>query len=315
MKAERERVARSKITSKAQTVPRVIRGRSGRPGGILRYRTREGVLIDRWPDATDDPFSEFSEWSGAEDDAAFEDPSQDGLPGDVVVVPFPYADLLAEKRRPAVVVSAQSSRKTLDRSSPWWHYERAVVGADVRVTDLTAAGLNTKCFVRPAVPRWRCMHRFGGVGGWKASERRAGTGTGARSAQPIRRRNADFPGLRDHLFLAGRPACQPAAAPSPSRTSPRARQAEEPVGRDLARGPGDRNSGRTLRPGRHRPARLRHRPLAAQRLRHRRPVRLHPRATIAGSGRYQDPLLRRSSSASPRSSRDRRPGDECSAQG
>jgi antitoxin PrlF len=71
-----EGVARSKITSKAQTVvPRVIRERLGlRPGDTLRYRiVREGVLIDRWPSSGDDPFSEFTEWSGAEDEAAFED--------------------------------------------------------------------------------------------------------------------------------------------------------------------------------------------------------------------------------------------------
>jgi antitoxin PrlF len=70
-----ETVARSKITSKAQTVvPRVIRERLGlRPGDVLRYRiVREGVLIDRWPVAADDPFSEFTEWASAEDDAAFE---------------------------------------------------------------------------------------------------------------------------------------------------------------------------------------------------------------------------------------------------
>lgn len=69
-------VARSKITSKAQTVvPRVIRERLGlRPGDTLRYRiVREGVLIDRWPERADDPFAEFVEWSSCEDEAAFED--------------------------------------------------------------------------------------------------------------------------------------------------------------------------------------------------------------------------------------------------
>jgi hypothetical protein len=31
------------------------------------------VLIDRSPDAGEDPFSEFVEWSSAEDEAAFKD--------------------------------------------------------------------------------------------------------------------------------------------------------------------------------------------------------------------------------------------------
>jgi antitoxin PrlF len=69
-------VARSKITSKSQTVvPRVIRERLGlRPGDTLRYRiVPEGVLIDRWPDVGEDPFTEFVEWSSPEDEAAFKD--------------------------------------------------------------------------------------------------------------------------------------------------------------------------------------------------------------------------------------------------
>ena len=68
-------VATSKLTSKAQTVvPRAIRERLGlRPGDTVRYRiTKTGVLIDKRPDA-DDPFAEFAEWAGVEDEKAFKD--------------------------------------------------------------------------------------------------------------------------------------------------------------------------------------------------------------------------------------------------
>lgn len=66
----------SKLTSKAQTVvPRAIRERLGlRPGDTLRYRiTKAGIVIDRRPDREDDPFVEFTEWAGLEDDEAFKD--------------------------------------------------------------------------------------------------------------------------------------------------------------------------------------------------------------------------------------------------
>ncbi len=69
-------IATSKLTSKAQTVvPRAIRERLGlRPGDTVRYRiTKTGVLIDKRPDAEDDPFVEFVEWAGAEDEEAFKD--------------------------------------------------------------------------------------------------------------------------------------------------------------------------------------------------------------------------------------------------
>lgn len=76
MKPAVRSVATSKLTSKSQTVvPRAIRERLGlRPGDSLRYRiTRSGVVIDRRPDPEDDPFIEFVEWAGAEDEEAFKD--------------------------------------------------------------------------------------------------------------------------------------------------------------------------------------------------------------------------------------------------
>jgi mRNA interferase MazF len=72
-------------------------------------------------------------------------------PGDVVVVAFPYTDALAEKRRPAVVVSAAQLEK--EHSIVWLAMVTSTTDrwpADVRVTDLAAAGLATACFVRPA---------------------------------------------------------------------------------------------------------------------------------------------------------------------
>ena len=67
-------IATSKLSSKAQTVvPREIRQRLGlRPGDTLRYRiTKAGVVIDKRPETEDDPFVEFVEWAGPEDEEAF----------------------------------------------------------------------------------------------------------------------------------------------------------------------------------------------------------------------------------------------------
>jgi mRNA interferase MazF len=72
-------------------------------------------------------------------------------PGDVVVVPFPYADMLAEKRRPAVVVSMPQLEK--DHSIVWLAMVTSTEQrrqGDVPVTDLAAVGLTAACFVRPA---------------------------------------------------------------------------------------------------------------------------------------------------------------------
>jgi len=69
-----------------------------------------------------------------------------------VVVPFPYADRLAEKRRPAVVVSAEALEKrhglvwlamVTSASNRRWH-------ADVSISDLKLAGLPAPSLIRPA---------------------------------------------------------------------------------------------------------------------------------------------------------------------
>jgi mRNA interferase MazF len=73
-------------------------------------------------------------------------------PFDVVVVPFPYADKLAEKRRPAVVVSAPELEKRhglvwlvmiTSASNPAWP-------EDVLISDLKAVGLPQPSRIRPA---------------------------------------------------------------------------------------------------------------------------------------------------------------------
>lgn len=65
----------SKITSKSQTViPRDIREKLGlKPGDRVMYRqTAEGIVIEKMM-PEDDPFAVFTEWSSAEDEAAYAD--------------------------------------------------------------------------------------------------------------------------------------------------------------------------------------------------------------------------------------------------
>lgn len=70
---------------------------------------------------------------------------------DVVIVPFPYADRLAEKRRPALVVSTPALHSlgllwvamiTSAVNAPW--------ACDVAITDLGRAGLPAASVVRAA---------------------------------------------------------------------------------------------------------------------------------------------------------------------
>jgi len=70
--------------------------------------------------------------------------------GDVVVVPFPFVDVAAEKRRPSVILS----RREFNRSNG--HSVCAMVTtasqtkwpSDVAITDLPSAGLMRPCVVR-----------------------------------------------------------------------------------------------------------------------------------------------------------------------
>lgn len=79
---------------------------------------------------------------------ATSDPSY--VAGDVVVVPFPYSDRFAEKRRPALVVSSPSVACngylwvvmiTSARNSAMPH--------DLPILDLNRAGLSSQSIVRP----------------------------------------------------------------------------------------------------------------------------------------------------------------------
>ncbi len=72
-------------------------------------------------------------------------------PFDIVVVPFPYSDRLAEKRRPALIVSAAAMMKRYglvwlamitSAANPRWD-------CDVPIADLRSAALPAASMVRP----------------------------------------------------------------------------------------------------------------------------------------------------------------------
>jgi mRNA interferase MazF len=70
---------------------------------------------------------------------------------DIVVVPFPYADRLAEKRRPALVIS---NRRLASFGLIWvamiTSADNAPWSCDVVIDDLTRAGLPAPSVVRTA---------------------------------------------------------------------------------------------------------------------------------------------------------------------
>lgn len=72
-------------------------------------------------------------------------------PFDIVVVPFPYADRLAEKRRPALVIS---NRKLAAHGIIWLAMitsaENEPWPSDLSIADLGRAGLPAPSVVRPA---------------------------------------------------------------------------------------------------------------------------------------------------------------------
>ena len=72
-------------------------------------------------------------------------------PFDIVVVPFPYADRLAEKRRPALVIS---NRKLATHGLVWvamiTSADNEPWPSDVAIADLDRAGLPAPSVVRPA---------------------------------------------------------------------------------------------------------------------------------------------------------------------
>jgi mRNA interferase MazF len=72
-------------------------------------------------------------------------------PFDVVIVPFPYADRLAEKRRPALVIS---NRKLAAHGLVWvamiTSADNEPWASDIAIADLNRAGLPAPSVVRPA---------------------------------------------------------------------------------------------------------------------------------------------------------------------
>jgi len=102
--------------------------------------------------------------------------SEDPHSWDVVVVPFPYSDKKAEKRRPAVIFSSQ---KLHERHGIYWmamitSARHVRVEGDIAVHDYTKAGLVLPCFIRPAkiaaFERSRILRVIGSV---KNAERKA----------------------------------------------------------------------------------------------------------------------------------------------
>jgi mRNA interferase MazF len=72
-------------------------------------------------------------------------------PFDIVIVPFPYSDRLAEKRRPAVVIS---NRKLQTLGVVWvamiTSADNPLWPGDVTISDLKRTGLPAPSVVRPA---------------------------------------------------------------------------------------------------------------------------------------------------------------------
>lgn len=71
--------------------------------------------------------------------------------GDVLVLPFPYSDRLAEKRRPALVVSKEKLER--EHGLVWvamiTSHRGNVRTDDVPISDLIRAGLPSASLVRP----------------------------------------------------------------------------------------------------------------------------------------------------------------------
>jgi len=72
--------------------------------------------------------------------------------GDVAVVPFPFVDLAADKRRPSLILSQRSFNETHGHSicAMITTAARSKWPSDVAIEGLKSAGLN-----RPCVVRWK----------------------------------------------------------------------------------------------------------------------------------------------------------------
>lgn len=70
--------------------------------------------------------------------------------GDIVVVPFPFVDVAAEKRRPSVILSRQAFNQSNGHSicAMITTATRSNWPSDIVIDDLAAAGLKQPCVVR-----------------------------------------------------------------------------------------------------------------------------------------------------------------------
>lgn len=70
--------------------------------------------------------------------------------GDVVVVPFPFVDITAEKRRPSLVLSRRSFNRSHEHAicAMITTASRTHWPSDIAIADLDAAGLPRPCVVR-----------------------------------------------------------------------------------------------------------------------------------------------------------------------
>ncbi|MBI1867017.1 MAG: type II toxin-antitoxin system PemK/MazF family toxin [Methylocystis sp.] len=95
-------------------------------------------------------------------------------PGDVVVVPFPYSDRFAEKRRPALVVS---NDKVRSEGFVWLvmitSAQNSKLSHDVTIENPSDAGLTAASIVRPTkianVEPSRIIRRAGRLGDEEAA--------------------------------------------------------------------------------------------------------------------------------------------------
>ena len=116
--------------------------------------------------------------------------SEAGLyePGDVIVVPFPFADRLAEKRRPALVATG---RELAENGLVWvlliTSARRGTAPFDMVIDDLVAAGLRQTCVVRPT--KIACIEP-------SRILRKAGRLSPAQSSQVLRRARSFIPTSR-----------------------------------------------------------------------------------------------------------------------
>ena len=89
--------------------------------------------------------------------------------GDVVIVPFPFVDAAAEKRRPTVVLSRETFNEGHGHSicAMITTAARHRWPSDIEIIDLAAAGLSRSCVIRWklfTLPNGIIMRRAGTLG-------------------------------------------------------------------------------------------------------------------------------------------------------